>query len=185
MHACTCGRQAIQHIRRSPRPRHIVDGFDFADIAAQSPRLQPRSFQLSDTGDGWAHLIDAIGANTLFGKGFGSLIQPVFVDGHTACQACGYAIDIPHGQNYLGARTSVIQAIKDDHGGPEEKTLAQDLDWYYPQHTFRPCSGNCKDSSAPRLQVLHCSKLGLKCHQLCFALHPRTTARRCYRKTAP
>lgn len=61
-------------VRVSPR-RHL-EGWDFFDVATLEETVWPKAVSLLDTGLGWVDLTRSISAITLFGVGFGELIQP-------------------------------------------------------------------------------------------------------------
>ncbi|KAI4714339.1 hypothetical protein J4E89_000018 [Alternaria sp. Ai002NY15] len=61
-------------VRTSTR-RHLV-GWDFMEVATLEESLWPKSVALLDTGIGWVDLARSIQAVTLFGVGFGEIVQP-------------------------------------------------------------------------------------------------------------
>ena len=66
-------------IKFRPRmsPRRQLEGFDFTEIVEDRDPIYPRIHNLHDSGKGWVDFVRAINATTLFGNGFGELIQPI------------------------------------------------------------------------------------------------------------
>lgn len=56
--------------------RQYLEGFDFTDVATRIQDLHPRATTLQSRGKAWVDFTRAIGAITLFGRGFGELIRP-------------------------------------------------------------------------------------------------------------
>jgi hypothetical protein len=62
-------------VRTSIR-RHL-EGWDFQSLATGADPILPKATTLCETGLGWVDLIRGINAITLFGVGFGEILQPV------------------------------------------------------------------------------------------------------------
>jgi nucleoside phosphorylase len=57
-------------------PRRYLEGWDFKDIASREDPIYPRTESLGRMGRGWVDFARSIHAVTLFGRGFGEIIDP-------------------------------------------------------------------------------------------------------------
>lgn len=98
-------------IRVSPWAQ--MEGFDFKDIAMQSNRISPRATALQPDGEGWVKLAREIHAPTLFGTGFGDLLQPVppSQGDRNQCMKCHWNGDMPPGRDILAVAGSDLERI--------------------------------------------------------------------------
>jgi nucleoside phosphorylase len=108
--------------------RRDLEGWDFKDIASNEDPLYPRATRLKTIGKGWVDFTRAIHAITLFGRGFGDIIQPVM----KTCDSCTYWDTIPSGKYYLAASMADLSSIMDRFGHPRANPprLTESLVWY-------------------------------------------------------
>ncbi|KAI0384641.1 hypothetical protein F5Y04DRAFT_247451 [Hypomontagnella monticulosa] len=136
--------------------RRQLEGFDFMDIATDESPLRPRAATLQGSGRGWVDFTRALHAITLFGTGFGELIQPI-QEGATKCTSCYANVGVPKGQDFLAVCVSELQEILKKRGSNHTSPwrLVEDVYWHTPDQTFEPCQ--CAKSSTAkrdRVQVL-------------------------------
>jgi len=127
------------HIKK--RLRRHLDGWDFRDIATDSDPFFPRVSTLQTIGKGWVDFVRAIHAVTLFGRGFGELLQPM---GKTS--ACPHWSSLPRNRFYLAARVADLQQIMSEEGDTRcnPRKLCHNVLWHMRQTTFEgcPCTTN-------------------------------------------
>ncbi|KAI1395613.1 hypothetical protein F4819DRAFT_477925 [Hypoxylon fuscum] len=136
--------------------RRQLEGFDFMDVAADEDPLWPRVATLRASGKGWVDFTRTLHAITLFGTGFGDLIQPAKGKA-IECTRCGANVEVPKGQDYLAVCVSEIQDILQKRGSENTSPwrLVDDIYWHAPDKTFEPC--HCTEDNTPkhdRVQVL-------------------------------
>ncbi|GFF36596.1 hypothetical protein IFM46972_04939 [Aspergillus udagawae] len=167
-------------VHKSPR-RHL-EGWDFQQVAAGTDPLLPKAALLRDTGLGWVDLVRAINAITLFGVGFGEILQPVDAavdcalggegDGDTARPGpavnppqggtrCDRWAALPMGEDLLATTTPVIRDImegiyKDLDSKQRLWELFTGIYWHCPDKVFEDC--HCRatpgGTQCDRVQVL-------------------------------
>lgn len=89
------------------QPRRDLKGWDFRDMATLRDPLFPRSAELNADGRCWVDFIRSIQAVTLFGRGFGEIIQPDTKD------LCEKWTKLPKDKFYLAASVSDLESILD------------------------------------------------------------------------
>ncbi|KAH6884388.1 hypothetical protein B0T10DRAFT_550846 [Thelonectria olida] len=147
-------------IRASPR-RHL-EGFQFKDLASAAQRIGPRmmKFQSRSPGGGWVDFARAIGSVTLFGNGFGELLEPVrsveSAEAAGAVNFCDRWVALPKGEDLLAVSNLVIRDImkKRSRDGILWE-LVDSIYWHKPDKAFEVC--NCMGttgSQCDRVQVL-------------------------------
>ncbi|KAI0439089.1 hypothetical protein F4803DRAFT_66907 [Xylaria telfairii] len=137
-------------------PRRHLEGFDFMDIATDEDPIRPRMINLRSSGRGWVDFTRAIHAVTLFGSGFGELIQPreSMVPGHHSCNSCS---EVPKGQDYLAVSVPNIWDILEKRGSTRTTPwrLVDSIYWHSPDKSFEPCDAVGKlGTKHDRVQVL-------------------------------
>ena len=129
--------------RLAGMPKNVLEGFDFMDVATQKTPIRPHmvTLSLSESGCGWTDLARSLHAVTLFGKGFGDLIQPVTDGCQRSCEDCGYGIKLPPGKEYLGVSVSLLEQILATRGSTETNPwrLVDDIYWHTPGAIFEAC----------------------------------------------
>ncbi|GIC87262.1 5'-methylthioadenosine/S-adenosylhomocysteine nucleosidase family protein [Aspergillus udagawae] len=163
-------------------PRRHLEGWDFQQVAAGTDPLLPKAALLRDTGLGWVDLVRAINAITLFGVGFGEILQPVDAavdcalggggDGDTAGSGpavnppqggtrCDRWAALPMGEDLLATTTPVIRDIMEgiykDHDSKQRLwELFTGIYWHCPDKVFEDC--HCRatpgGTQCDRVQVL-------------------------------
>ncbi|KAK3991528.1 hypothetical protein QBC44DRAFT_236762 [Cladorrhinum sp. PSN332] len=172
-------RDGLSIVSRLPTKR-FLHGWEFRDIARSRGPLLPRVCELDIAGKGWVDLIKGIRAVTIFGRGFGALIQlppagtstwgpsttataPLASPSATLCinspastttarPQCPAWAEVPTGKYYLAARIMDLRQIL-DHGDQTFSSpvkLCNDLLWYVKSGTFSPCP--CTNTNSRR----HC-----------------------------
>jgi hypothetical protein len=135
--------------------RRQVEGFDFMDVATDEDPLWPRVTTINSRGRGWVDFTRALHAVTLFGNGFGELLQPA--PGLDTCFTCLTNVGVPKGEDYLAVCTSDLQDIMEKRGSTRTSLwrLVNDIYWYTPDQAFEKCQ--CKRPSPrihERIQVI-------------------------------
>ncbi|KAI1430607.1 hypothetical protein GGR50DRAFT_182798 [Xylaria sp. CBS 124048] len=142
--------------RLKTTPRRHLEGFDFMDIATDEDPLWPRVMEIRSAGKGWVDFTRAIHAVTLFGRGFGELIEPR--EAHTtAYAACSMYDKVPKGKDYLAVCVRDIQDILEKRGSQSTIPwkLTDDIYWHTPDKTFEACTHRARpNSKCERVQVL-------------------------------
>lgn len=142
-------------------PRAQLEGFDFMDIATGQGTLRPRVQTLHHKGRGWTDFTRAIHAVTLFGKGFGELLEPApQPQSRGACKACHWNGYVPQGHDYLAAGTYELSRIIQREGDRSVRPwqLVDKIYWFTPEKAFEPCCCTRKHQH-DRVQVLLPPKL--------------------------
>ncbi|KAJ2998820.1 hypothetical protein NUW58_g208 [Xylaria curta] len=137
-------------------PRRHLEGFDFMDIATDEDPIRPRMIDLRSSGKGWVDFTRALHAITLFGSGFGELIQPLASQGLTH-QTCASCCEIPKGQDYLAVCVRDIQDILQKKGSTSTIPwrLIDNIYWHTPDKSFEHCSTTGRSCTThDRVQVL-------------------------------
>ncbi|KAI0184312.1 hypothetical protein EV127DRAFT_239465 [Xylaria flabelliformis] len=137
-------------------PRRHLEGFDFMDIATDEDPIRPRMIDLRSSGRGWVDFTRALHAITLFGKGFGELIQPSAskVSTQSFCNSC---VGVSKGQDHLAVSVCDIQDILQKRGSTSTTPwrLVDNIYWHSPDKSFEPCNSTAHSSSKhDRVQVL-------------------------------
>jgi hypothetical protein len=142
------------------RPRRQLEGWDFKDLVMGGDPCYLRVATLETVGKGWVDFAREIHAVTLFGRGFGELIQPK----DSTSAPCPLWSPVPSGKDYLVARVSDLRSIMANGGNVNSnpRILVGDIQWHVERHTFCqcPCGGN---------------KNAIKHHDPVQALFPRNT----------
>jgi len=141
--------------------RDQLEGFGFMDIVDNNFPIKPRVTYLKASGRGWAEFTRKIGAVTLFGQGFGSLIEPAT----NAIGLCKLWNTVPTGQDYLVARIETLKRICSKNGASQSNPLqiAQGIFWHKPHKLFEPCDCRSHDI-CDIIQVLLPPSCGKKHH---------------------
>lgn len=128
--------------------RNKLQGFNFIDIATGESPIKPRYTYLEPSSNGWVDLARSLDAITLFGRGFGELIQPSS-ESNTLCHSWCH---VPTGSDYLAVSVSDVRAIFDKRGNALERPmqLVDGLFWHKADKLFEPCECAIKDSRKRR-----------------------------------
>ncbi|KAK4161145.1 hypothetical protein QBC43DRAFT_218302 [Cladorrhinum sp. PSN259] len=142
------GTQAGFGFRIRSSPRHLVEGFEFKDVAIRNDTLWPKVAKIQTGSVGWVHLIRSLRAVTLFGDGFGELFRPAWSENQTqAC--CSPTSLVPKGKDFLavyGADLENMLTAKSKRRNPWR--LAENIYWHSPDGVaFQSCE--CK-TATPR-----------------------------------
>lgn len=132
--------------------RRHLEGWDFKDLVSDKDPIYPRGETLHAIGKGWVDFIRCIQAVTLFGKGFGEIIQS------------RYEIDCPHWKQmpkekfYLAACVSDLQQIMEMEGDntTNPMKLCHGISWFSPSAAFDacPCTKTQNQSHSDLVQML-------------------------------
>ncbi|KAK6356063.1 hypothetical protein TWF718_000437 [Orbilia javanica] len=122
------------HRDASQRARRYLEGWDFNDIARVRDPIQPRVTILPSIGKGWVDFTRDIYAITLFGSGFGEIIQST--DG----VSCALWATLPKDTYYLAASIRDLKNIMDIdvNEGSTPMRLTGNIDWH---HYIGGCEG--------------------------------------------
>lgn len=134
-------------LRINPRPRRLLEGFDFRDLATNNDPFFGRVATLGALGKGWVDFARAVNAVTLFGRGFGQLIRPSRVGLGQAARPCGEWSALPLGRFFLAARMADLRNIVEEYGNRDASpvSLAEDVLWCVKDAAFQPC--HCETQS--------------------------------------
>jgi len=142
------------------KARKCLEGWDFKDLATQRDPFYPRVATLDAVGKGWVDFTREIQAITLFGRGFGEILQPA--DPGKLCSAWA---KLPRKKHYLAACVSDIQEIMEMNGDPDANPMriSESIVWHIQGQVFEPCqcTGNNrgKNRHSDIAQVLFPSRL--------------------------
>ncbi|KAK3305182.1 uncharacterized protein B0T15DRAFT_531556 [Chaetomium strumarium] len=130
-------------LRIKSLPRHQIVGFEFMDVATRQETLVPKVATIQSMSVGWVHLVRSLRAVTLFGAGFGELLQPVRGKGQAqAC--CSATSSVPTGQGLLAVYGADLHEML--RTGTKRRNpwrLAGDVHWHSPDGVaFHACK--CK-----------------------------------------
>ena len=137
-------------------PRRQLEGFDFMDVATSQGTLWPKMTTLRPRGQGWVDFTRVLHAPTLFGCGFGDLLEPSpAIKQISSCVHCIWNMPLPKGKDYLAVPVAELKEILQKKGSIRQVPwrLVDKIHWYTPDLVFEPC--NCQKSSIrDRVQVL-------------------------------
>jgi nucleoside phosphorylase len=121
-------------------PRSLLEGWDFNDLTTGRDPIYPREALLDWEALSWVDFTRSIHTVTLFGRGFGEIIQPAGV-------SCSTWAKMPPGKSYLAASASDLHQIMEYDGDPYSvpMRLTNDILWYTSQDTFAECQ--CKSTT--------------------------------------
>lgn len=134
-------------IRLSPR-RNLV-GYDFMQVVEESIHADPRIAELHADGEGWGVFVRWIGAPVLFGKDFGSLLEPTQGRGHDPCTHCHWNCDVPEGRDILSVSTAVLEHLVERRGEKLGKSWRLVDDFYLdmPEGVLSDCQPSSRGRS--------------------------------------
>lgn len=122
-------------VKLKGRVRKHIEGWDFTDLATEDPPFYPKVSTLQAMGSGWVDIAVAIDAITLFGRGFGDILQPV------EPYQCAQWVELPRQKYYLAACASDLKYIMDKFGDPGTNTIIREkVMWNDPNNICSPCT---------------------------------------------
>jgi hypothetical protein len=129
------------------KARKHLEGWDFKDLATQRDPFYPRVATLEAYGKGWVDFTRPIHATTLFGRGFGDIIQPSHPEA-----LCDSWAKLPMSKYYLAACVSDLKEIMDMDGDPDANPMRinDGIVWHIPGNVFEPCQ--CKGNMRGKIQ---------------------------------
>ncbi|KAI0446019.1 hypothetical protein F4803DRAFT_569193 [Xylaria telfairii] len=132
---------------RNRASRKYLSGWAFRDLVMEKEQLEPYATTLPETGRSWIDFTRAIFAVTLFGRGFGELIDPD--------EPCEAWTKLPRGLFFLATSGQVLKRIMDDVGNSPGQPwrLGRDIVWHNPTKSCK-CAGGAESSHADNIQVL-------------------------------
>ena len=116
--------------------RKHLEGWQFQDLASDKDPMVPYVENIEAIGKGWVDFVRSIGAITLFGRGFGHLIQPLDKTG------CPRWEEVPKKKFYLAARVADLQHIIDTNSGNDTANpieVCDGISWFSPDSPFDAC----------------------------------------------
>lgn len=115
--------------------RRRLEGWDFKDLASDKDPIYPRGEILHAIGRGWVDFVRSIQAVTLFGKGFGEIIQPLNEI------VCPHWVQVPKEKFYLTACVSDLQQIMELEGDDTATPMriCHEISWFSPTPPFDAC----------------------------------------------
>ena len=133
-HEHRAGRDGIKLKRRL---RTHLEGWDFVDLATDDDPA-PRVATIPTLGHGWVDFIRSIGAITLFGRGFGDLMQPAVA---ATAGLCPRWRCLPTQGYLLAASVTDLKRIMERYGEPHSvpRELVHKIEWHSPADTCVPC----------------------------------------------
>lgn len=141
------------------RPRARLEGWDYRDIVSMKDPLFPKVATLGASGKGWVDFTRALRVVTIFGRGFGELIEPRTSPGTQP--SCARWITLPTDQYYLAVHVADLQEIMDSEGDSESRPvrLCQNIFWYRSGQPLRPCACGLGSNRHDPVQALFPSTL--------------------------
>jgi hypothetical protein len=114
------------------------------DVATKSDTIWPRAATLNSDGEGWFELTRAIHAITLFGKGFGELLEPVRSGAPNHCPKCFWNSKVPAQRDVLAVSNSDLELIVERRGSKSSTPwrLVDDIHLDFTPGLFSDCSRN-------------------------------------------
>lgn len=128
-------------VRASPWEQ--LAGYDFNDIATKCDPIRPLEAKLEPDAEGWVDFTRAIHATTLFGKGFGELLEPSCEAGSPShCGACYWNCAVPAQRDILAVSISELDRIATRRGSKLNNSwrLVDDLYLDLSPELFSACS---------------------------------------------
>ncbi|KAM0512399.1 hypothetical protein ACHAPE_008848 [Trichoderma viride] len=121
-------------------PRRNLEGWDLRDLATNVDPLHSRVAILATEGKGWVDFVRATHTITLFGNGFGDLIQT------TSTNQCKYWSRLPKNKYYLAVTVPDLSKILELHGNDNASSveIAKGVIWHSPGEFFVSC--RCKSA---------------------------------------
>jgi hypothetical protein len=131
--------------QRGNDPHEHLEGWDFMDLADRGSPLYPCMDTIPTADQSWTGVVRALNAVTLFGVGFGNLIQP-----ENSCNLCNYWEQLPKNRHYLATLTSDFGIIlKLAHRRLDNpQTLFHSILRHHPNRPVQPCP--CSNGSVPK-----------------------------------
>lgn len=114
--------------------RSRLEGWDFENLAAERDPIFAKEAKLESAGMAWIDLIRSVRAITLFGRGFGDMIQPI--------GACSDWSSVPAGNSYLVICQEDLKEIVASWCGnlfSSPPMLADQIIWHIPENTSMRC----------------------------------------------
>jgi len=144
------GSASVKGVHMKPRLRSQLQGWDFHDVAISRDPLYLRVTTPPSSGRTWVDLVDSTRAVTLFGRGFGELIKPVWST-NRATQLTPWNT-MPTGKGYLGACVADLKDMIENHGDKTSSplTISRGVLWHNPsEHNIFMLSLHSKSSPYP------------------------------------
>jgi hypothetical protein len=129
--------------------RRQLEGFDFMDVATNQGTLWPKVNYIHAKGEGWIDFTRKLHCVTLFGTGFGQLMEPVG-------KPCGNCMsNIPQKPEVLGITTADLLRIIEQRGENNQIPwrIVDDMHWYIPDQLFEACRCNSTAKKRDRVQL--------------------------------
>jgi len=123
-----------------PRVRKYLEGWEFRELSMRRDPIYPVVKTLPTVAKGWVDFARDIDAVTLFGRGFGDIIQPTLPD--AMCHAWS---KLPPNNHYLAASVSDLKDIMDLDDNtirgpfPNVMRISDGLVWHAPSRLFESC----------------------------------------------
>ncbi|KAI0402500.1 hypothetical protein F4802DRAFT_575304 [Xylaria palmicola] len=140
------------------RPHQQLEGWDFKDLVVDGDPISPRVTILPTTSKGWVDFTQEIHAVTLFGTGFGELIQPRRANEGP----CNRWSPLPKGNYYLAVCVASLLDIMKEYGdaGSNPRRLCDEVVWHMKDTTFDacPCTKDTKIDHHDPVQILFLSR---------------------------
>ncbi|CAJ0554667.1 Ff.00g131800.m01.CDS01 [Fusarium sp. VM40] len=138
-------------------PRRDIIGFEIMDVIGPSGPIYSRVQRINSWGRGWTDLAPSIGLTTIFGRGFGNLIQA-----DEPSELCPNWRLVPSGKDFLVASVSTIKMLYEKQllklePGRSEDEIAKRVTIVAAKETSNPC--NClkqQGSNSNHLSVVEC-----------------------------
>lgn len=154
-HQCDMSSDGVG-LKVSASPLQQLEGFDFKDIANGVKTLHPKAFSLGWKGMGWVDLLRDLHAITLFGRGFGDLLEP----NSGQSSLCTDWSRVPHDLNYLAVSNKTLQRILENQGDQDQtpRLVAWQLYWHCPDKYCEGCTKSQTDVTTTA-QGCHCDRV--------------------------
>lgn len=149
-------------LKVSASPLQQLEGFDFKDISNGVKTLHPKTLSLGWKGLGWVDLLRDLHAITLFGRGFGDLLEPQ--QGHPANNGdyslCTDWSRVPCDLNYLAVNNTTLQRILESQGEQDQtpRLVSWQLYWHCPDKYCEACTASHTNLTT-KAQDCHCDRV--------------------------
>lgn len=158
------GIKVKKSLRRHP------EGWDFRDVAIGTDPLKSKATLLQDTGLGWVDLVRSVSAITIFGVGFGEVLEPLGIvedsrsvagpiTGPLGRHLCQKWARLSSARDLLATTTAAISDIREtvylgSNGNQRPLKVSQDIFWHSPGRVLESCYGGGGANFKP-----HCDRV--------------------------
>lgn len=122
-------------MRIKTHARRRLEGWDFKDLVSDNDPIFPLVETIEAVSKGWVDFIRSIQAVSLFGKGFGDILQPSDI-------IYSHWRQLSEGKFYLAARVSDLEMLMETKNGDDmavPRRICDGISWFSPTPPSEPC----------------------------------------------